>query len=181
MCDNSEGFGPPTVKQEAIALRKSTPSPGSVNGNRDKYDSYKEAWARITQAQTDGYNLEAIALQESIIRDRLISYLARPKSRKPVTKDKKGRYPSLAVLINKLAAEFRTQQNAEDVNDLCASLHRWREGRNTAIHSFVVSDPGTPTVSVDNFLTDVQLFAVNGTELARMVCDWHRRQLRKES
>jgi len=41
----------------------------------NKYFSYREAWVRIKKAQGYGFYLEAITLEESIITDRLVSYL----------------------------------------------------------------------------------------------------------
>ena len=54
--------------------RMSTPPEEPVNGNASKHYSYREAWARIRLAQQHGFFLEAIAIQESIITDRLIGY-----------------------------------------------------------------------------------------------------------
>ena len=59
----------------------------SIKGNAQKYLSFKEAWARIKSAQEAGFYLEAIAIQESIMSDRIISYLSYkamlPKKKRP--------------------------------------------------------------------------------------------------
>ena len=53
-------------------MRKSQVSEKKIKGNARKYDAYREAWTRIKQAQKNGFFLEAITIQESIISDRLI-------------------------------------------------------------------------------------------------------------
>jgi len=45
------------------------------HSNAMRYFSYKEAWVRIKKAQGSGFYLEAVTLEESIIADRLISFL----------------------------------------------------------------------------------------------------------
>jgi hypothetical protein len=45
--------------------------------NAAKYFSYREAWGRIKRAIGHGFYLEAVTLEESIMSDRLISYLCR--------------------------------------------------------------------------------------------------------
>ena len=54
-------------------MRKSKTLEKSIAGNASKYYSYREAWTRIKLAQENGFYLEAIAIQESIISDRLIA------------------------------------------------------------------------------------------------------------
>ncbi len=54
--------------------RKSTKSV-SKKGNVPKADSYREAWARIELAQKDGFYIEVASIVESILSDRLLSYL----------------------------------------------------------------------------------------------------------
>ena len=61
--------------REHNALLKSKNLPVNIQGNRCKYLSYREAWARIKQAQQQQFFLEAVTLEESIITDRLICYL----------------------------------------------------------------------------------------------------------
>lgn len=128
-------------------MRKSNPSAKSISGNARKYESYKEAFARIKLAQADGYYLEAIAIAESIICDRLISYLTRPQSARPIKKDRRGRWPQLSDLI-------RSWRKESPDSRLCNRVDEWRQTRNTAVHGFAKSDPGTPTMDLEKFLFD---------------------------
>jgi hypothetical protein len=155
-------------------MRKSTKTQGQVTGNAAKFDSFREAWARIKDAQVDGYYLEAIAIEESIIVDRIISYLRRPGSPSGVRRNKYGNYPSFRELIDKLARDVGGTLAYGKYTDVCLSLHDWRRSRNRALHAFVSSDPGTPTKPVEDFLRDAKKFAKEGAELARAISKWHR-------
>ena len=53
-------------------IRKSKASP-AVKGNVRKANSYREAWARIKLARRQGFFLEAVTIEESIIFDRLLA------------------------------------------------------------------------------------------------------------
>jgi|SRR5579871_1003630 len=56
--------------------RKLRPKPVPIpDANINQYFSYREAWGRIRRAKGHGYYLEAVTLEESIIADRLISFL----------------------------------------------------------------------------------------------------------
>jgi hypothetical protein len=141
-----------------------------VTGNKPKFKSYSEAWKRIKAAQEAGFYLEAIAIQESILSDRITSYLAYcgllPKNKNP------GLWELLEAWKRDPASakgeEFSDLRNA--INDV------WRGMRNDAIHGLVKSAPGTPTQDVDDFLSAAKCAAKLGEKLAREVSNWHDRQ-----
>ncbi|MBU0596378.1 hypothetical protein KJ567_06830 [Candidatus Bipolaricaulota bacterium] len=162
-------------------MRKSTPHTNSVAGNSTKYESYREAWSRIDSACEDTYFLEAITIEESIISDRIISYLSRPSSPKPLKPKGKCRYPGFAELVDMVRKDVGGPVLHGDFTDLFTALDQWRDSRNTAIHAIVKSDPGTPTHPVEDFLADAQRCAEQGKDLARAVCAWHKAQLKKTS
>ena len=80
-----------------------------IKGNAQKYLSFKEAWARIKSAQEAGFYLEAITIQESIMSDRITSYL----SYKAMLPTKKR--PSFADLLRewKRTPLFQRVRNSE--------------------------------------------------------------------
>ncbi len=161
-------------------MRKSTQSANSVSGNAPKYESYKEAWARIDSACENKFFLEAITIEESIISDRITSYLARPGSAGLLQSKGNGpHFHSLKSLNTKLRKDVGGPVQHGDFKDLCASLEEWRSNRNTAIHAIVKSDPGTPTSPVEDFLADAEKCAEQGKKLARAICAWHKSQLRR--
>ena len=152
-----------------------TPETGS---NHPKYESYKEAWERISAARQARFFLEAIAIEESIIADRLISYLSRPEANKQIAKDKKGQWPGLGQLITALDNEFPEKLTVGDFKDIVQNLYDWKDDRNRAIHAFVKSDPGIPTVDIQKFLLMADKAAEQGATLARAISSWHKSEKR---
>lgn len=140
-------------------------------GNASKYLSYKEAWSRIEKAQEQGFYLEAVTIQESIITDRLISYLVGVGAIERAVELHK--YPSFGNLIDK----WKKVQNPksihiQDYRDLQAEVDEWRKRRNKVVHGMVKSHPGTATDKILDFLEEAKLTAEQGKTLARAVSDW---------
>ncbi len=141
--------------------------------NKQKYLSYTKAWEQISTAINQGFYLEAVTIEESIISDRLLSYIlgVAPKS-------KVGIKSGLANLIShwrKLAGTSLIESNGSDLGEI---TNAWREKRNKAVHGLVKSAPGTSTSSPEDFLELARLTAQEGQALARKVQNWHKRALR---
>ncbi|MBD2175623.1 hypothetical protein H6F42_01655 [Pseudanabaena sp. FACHB-1998] len=154
--------------------RKSQIPSKEIFGNVNKYESYREAWSRIKLAQENHFFLEAITIQESIISDRLISFLSRPESPNPLPDHTRGRYLSFNQIIQKWRSEV------SDTSVSCIALidavDRWRRIRNEAIHAIVKSDTGESTQSIDLFLQKAKEAADEGERLAREVCKWCKKE-----
>jgi Arc/MetJ-type ribon-helix-helix transcriptional regulator len=167
--DADETTEPPI---DSIDLRKSSVLLKEISGNANKYESYREAWSRIKQAQENQFFLEAITIQESIISDRLISFLASSNAKNILTKDKRGRWPSFGNLIQRWASEFPKgvpYGKSPDQINLIAVVDQWRNNRNDAIHAIVKSEPGEPTQGIDLFLKTAKEVAERGERLAKEV------------
>lgn len=139
-------------------------------GNTAKYLSYKEAWRRMKAAVGGGYYFEAVAIQESMICDRLGSYLSRVGS---LPKDQR-----FVRLITSWSASLEEPIKYKCGKDLSRDVDEWRKKRNTIIHGLVKSAPGHPTQDVDDFLEMAKLAAEEGAVLARAVCDWQKKMSR---
>lgn len=139
-------------------------------GNVTKYSSYREAWMRIKKAQQQGFYLEAVTLEESIITDRLISYLVGVGAIERTIE--LSRYPGFAQLIQIWKIQHPNQINIQDYSDLQTAVDEWRRRRNKVVHGMVKSHPGTATDSVMDFLEEAKLTAEQGKMLARAVSDW---------
>jgi hypothetical protein len=141
--------------------------------NRSKYLSYKEAWGRVNAALEADFPFEAVTIEESIISDRLLSHL------EGVDPDpKRGVKTSFSRLIGdwkRLAQATRDDEALE----LADRVDRWRDYRNSVVHSLVKSEPGTPTEDVSDFLGLARRSAQEGAELAKQVSAWHKRKLRE--
>jgi len=160
-------------------LMKSEPRTAPVNGNAEKYRSYREAWARVKQAQEHGFYIEAVTIEESIISDRLTSYLvdAGLVQRQRRLKD----YPTFGNLINVWRRWVNGQlndkldrSNRDKLALLIDSVDLWRQKRNQIIHAIVKSHPHTPTTEIEGFVKLAEDAASEGMQLAREVCNLGR-------
>ena len=129
------------MTQELIQeVMKSEKTEVPIQGNAEKYRSYREAWARVKQAQQHGFYIEAVTIEESIISDRLTSYLVDaglvPRQRR--LKD----YPTFGNLIitwrrwaNTQLAPKLDRDRRDKLALLIDSVDLWRQKRNQIIHA----------------------------------------------
>jgi hypothetical protein len=141
--------------------------------NTNKYLSYTKAWELINAALKEGFHLEAVAVEESIISDRILSYVA---ALAPSTK--LGPKSNFGELISKWRKLAGASLIIADGTDLGAEVDAWRDQRNRVIHGLVKSSPGTPTEEVDTFMERSREAAEKGKSLARAVQNWHQKILR---
>jgi hypothetical protein len=146
------------------SLRKSVKKEAK-KGNKTKYDLYKEAFARIKSANESNFFLEAVAIQEAIISDRLKSHLGH------LGKLPKRKRPTLFDLVETWKSENQGR-NLEIKINLPELVDQWRVLRNQAVHGLVCT-PG-----VDDFLNSAKAAAITGEVLARAVCAWHKKEVR---
>jgi hypothetical protein len=160
-------------------LRLSDSSQRDVNGNAIKYEAYREAWTRIKQAQESGFFLEAITIEESIISDRLISYLTRTPEA-PDPRDRRGKMLSFSQLIERWQKQLLPNTiSSITYTDLTIEIDEWRKSRNDAIHAIVKSEPGQSMDDIEKFLENAKKVAARGEYLAREVCKWDKQVKRK--
>ena len=143
-----------------------------MSKNTAKYLSYKEAWRRIKDANTQGFYFEVVTLCESIISDRLLSYV-----RGVDATNKSTVLTPFATLIAQWRKLASGKLPAHGNLDLGAAVDAWRVERNTIIHGLTKAEPGTQTAQVQPFLARAEQAAKTGTKLARDVSTWHKSQL----
>lgn len=143
-----------------------------ANGNSRKFDSFREALARIKTAQTEGWYFEAVTLQESILCDRLQSHLVEIGVSLPNPK---------VITLGKLLKKYSQNKCQTMPTDLYDRLRNWWENRNIVVHEFAKSWPGSPTVKVEDALDHAKATAKNGDKLTRDVLKWHRNQRQKNT
>ena len=161
-----------------VSHRKSAASAGkSLNGNGAKYLSYREAWARIKLARRQGFFLEAVTIEESIISDRLLSFLEKlcGLTLKDATKG------NLNQIVQKWYGEASARlegdsAEAEALEALNARLQACRSGRNEVVHGMVKSKARSGDDHIENFLQAAEAYAQSGEKLARDLDAWVRRQ-----
>ena len=137
-----------------------------------------------------GFYFEVITIAESIIADRLISYLARPggpgRIEKYTKKSGEEEWPGFYALIKAWELEFKDgiEVRSSAVREraggnLVEAVNSWREARNAAIHAIAKSDPGeAPEKPITSFVEDAMRTAELGRLLASEVDNWHRRMKR---
>ena len=141
--------------------------------NIQKCLSYTKAWEQINAAIEAGFNLEAITIEESIISDRLLSYV---RGVDPSSKiNERSGMGELIIRWRKLAGASLIKS---DGLDLGKATDEWRIKRNIAVHGLVKSAPGTPTMAPDDFFELVRQASEEGKKLAREIQNWHRKILK---
>ena len=145
--------------------------------NTIKQDRYREAYSRIDSAISSGFSFEAIAIVESILSDRICSFL------RSIDKNKhKDLYQETFFQLIKL---WRDAVCPSSIWDECPELIRrvdsWRKKRNKYIHGLVKFPRGKPQVeSTETFLEDAKKAAIDGKQLSREVSNWRQRQITRK-
>ena len=155
--------------------------------NQVKYFSYKEGFSLMKEALGNDklqYTISAIAIAESIIADRLHSYLYYNNSDWLNNNTGSNGYVSTTKLSNKLSAIFRKVEVKIDssqikdlkTSDLFGEITAWLVSRNKVLHSMAKSEPGSPTQNVDEFKKFSHNTAIKGYHLARLISKWFNSQ-----
>ena len=154
------------VRADAKKRPQAVPIPG---GNANKYFSYSEAWVRIKKARGSGFYLEAVTLEESIIADRLVSFLVCVGEIQAESRVEKC---SFGQLIQLWAKRVPQPIPVEYFPDLRSAVDEWRKHRNRVVHGMVKSMPGAQHGDVLDFLREAEFVAFQGVALAHAVSDW---------
>ena len=139
-----------------------------VKKNHAKGESFSYAFIRIKQSIENEYYLEAVTIAESVISDRLLSFV-KPKIKKF---DITTQFYKLIRAAKKLNTIKLNKKNDMDLFD---ALDDWRKERNRCVHALAKSEPGYETISVEDFQKMTKKCAIQGKDLARQVCNWHRK------
>lgn len=144
--------------------------------NMAKYESYKLAFGQIKNAIAKGFHIEAIALEESIISDRLQS--AAEGMGIVLKSTRNGRSADFSELA-KLPSKEPGFQSLCDLfaerSLTTAALVEWGLSRNDFIHNVAHGAPGgKPAIPACEFSSVGKAIAINGLKLARTVCDWSK-------
>ena len=131
----------------------------SDNGvSQERYELYKAAFGWITQSINDGFYLEAISLEESLISDRLESYLIWLTG------------SNVAFMtLGKLQDVIRKKEKDDALRSLVLDeVNQWRKSRNQAAHEMVKIEDGK-AMSWDERMKINQTVAEVGLELVRKI------------
>lgn len=144
--------------------------------NYAKRDSYALAFDMIATAIQHNFPLQAIAVEESIISDRLWSALN-------VSKTTGGKKETLGKALDTWEKSVKNGVSnplGDEAESMREGLASWWDSRNKLIHGIVKSFRGDkPKIIAANFERSAMKAAVKGSELARQVCNWSSKQIRK--
>ena len=140
--------------------------------NTTKYLSYRYAWQKINQANDSGFHLEAVTICESIISDRIQSYLSHKYDYEEI---KNWNFSNQIKNWKKVTKS--TDFDGKYVN-LIERVDEWRKIRNDVIHSIAKSEPKKATMKPSDFNNISKEAGLEGADLARLVSNWHRSQLK---
>lgn len=135
---------------------------------RSKYLSYRFAFDEMRRASEQGFALHTITIAESILSDRILSFLL---SRGETLRA--GAETPLGTLVKKLEPYLLGSEKFT-----VAELEAFRRDRNEAVHALTKSMPGAAPMKIADFLVVAQRAADNGRELARQVSDWVKKEKR---
>jgi hypothetical protein len=139
-----------------------------------RYLRYKLAFERLDEALSQGWLLEAISLEESIITDRLIAVL-----------DVHGIEVSPTQSLSNLIAQAKrhTVGSGERVaGDLFDEIDQWRDQRNECVHGFCKLDDHAYTDnSAEIFADRMWDTAAKGRELVGLARDLVREARKKKA
>lgn len=153
--------------------------------NTLKYQSYKTANNLLIEAKKNQYLprcIAAIAICESIITDRMQSYLIYKNSpimtnkgnpRKHVSATEmtivcKKHFPKHHILVNS------PKYGKIGSSNLFESIQLWLDCRNDICHGFVKTKPGTPSKEISQFHKQAIKTAEEGFILTKLVSKWHK-------
>jgi len=148
----------------------------STKGNHAKYLSYQLAHERMKSAIEAGFPLEVVAIAESLITDRLLSFINFHGS------DFDPERSTLGSVAQKAAKICREKTNDPQGEALASEAERWAKDRNSVLHAIAKSGQGVgPLIAADAFVQHAHGVAVRGMALVKDVKNWHRKQLQKPS
>lgn len=145
--------------------------------NMSKWRSYQLAYKHIGEAIGQGFYIEALALEESIISDRLDSAV---KGKGLETSGKPILLGTLVKLVRKHPGEFQGLHDHLAKKGLTFDdVDAWREERNKFIHNIAHGLPQQKTpVTAEEYTARGTAAAERGLKLARIVCAWSQSDLR---
>jgi hypothetical protein len=150
---------------------------------QELWEAYTYAWGRIKRAKEAGCEIEVVAIVESIISDRLRSYL---KGQRPETDWDGAGFNTLieatrahvnGSVVLRIAASPASVWPDVTTTDLFGELVQWRERRNAAIHRVINRDVDRSPASPYELGPYLEQVGRDGEKLARLVTKWHKRSL----
>ena len=146
-----------------------------MNERDVKKDRYREAYTRIDNSIESEHYFEAITIVESILCDRITSFLKSTETLSGDSINRKGF--ALLITLWKLAVK-----NPGSIWDDCTLLieqtDKWRKERNKYVHGLVkFPNQKAALVTTKEFIMGAKEAAEGGRNLAKLVGKWRKKQI----
>lgn len=166
------------VKSRATGTAKKEMS-AEKTAKRQKMQAYRFAFFLIDEAIRNHFYIEAIALEESIISDRLNSILGKLGMRPHP--EKEASFGGLTTLVKEKAEHLGALIERLAKADLSpARLDEWRIHRNQFVHEMVHGmSPLAPGMRGKEYFSAGKEVATIGKKFARIISDWARTESRR--
>jgi hypothetical protein len=139
-----------------------------------KKERYTEAYARIDSSIKTKHYFEAITIEESIISDRLASFLEATDTLKS---DQIHRQSFANLIMLWTIATTNPGAIWETCEELISKVDSWRGQRNKYVHGLVKFPNQKANIpNTEDFLKGAEKTANEGKSLANLVSDWRNRQ-----
>jgi hypothetical protein len=156
--------------------------------NKLKYESYKAANNLLNEARKNNdlpRCIAAIAVCESIISDRMQSFLKFKEPEVFIQKGKEKKYIATGIMAKvclKHFSNYKIEINSKNLGkiesiDLFNDIKSWLSSRNHICHGFVKSESGSHSKQIDEFHKDAFQTAQEGFKLTKLACKWRKQQL----
>lgn len=133
--------------------------------NMEKGKAYRYAMEKIDEAIEHRFPLEAIAIEESIISDRLRAYAEHVNH----VFAKKQKFVSFDALIRAFLEELQERKLFEgEYKELYEAINKWRKDRNAILHGIVKTEKAgeVPMGASEDFYKKAMKVAERGKEIA---------------
>lgn len=148
--------------------------------NTSKWQSYKLAFAHIDAAISQGFYIEALALEESIITDRLDSALLGKGLKSGEQQSKLFSLSGVLREVKKHPNEFKgLNEHLGKKGKTFSVLENWKDERNKFVHNVAHGFPEQAVpILAEEYGSRGKKAAVLGKELARIICNWSKSEIR---
>ncbi len=140
--------------------------PYDQNVGKERSKLYAAAISRIKQAVSKGYFIEAIALSESVLSDRLLARYSYLKGFKTESRAEKTFHGLLQSLIKEDHSPDRDR-----MIQIYEEMFSWKEARNSAVHAMVKLREGGIIESFEERYHQLSGHAEKGMYLVRAFLD----------
>ncbi len=160
-----------------MSKKRAKNKPGNSVG-KQRQSLYAEAYTRIKEAIKQGFFLEAITIEESIITDRLEARVAWLSNQQHRNFDNLG--PLAQTLKGKGKNKKIRESDPEMLDLLLPKIDKWRKQRNEALHELVKFPDDVEEKCWEDFYSKTKNVAKEGKTLSRKVSDCVKRLNKKK-